>query len=98
MMQFENVREKLASQYADIKWIKESGLDEASLKEGYHQLMAALEGAPKPIIKARTFEYLVKNGRIAIDEQDIFQDRNSIACECWYRRERCDRLHPDRLL
>ena len=75
MMQFENVREKLASQYADIKWIKESGLDEASLKEGYHQLMAALEGAPKPIIKARTFEYLVKNGRIAIDEQDIFQDK-----------------------
>ena len=75
MIQFENVREKLASQYTDIRWIEESGLDEASLKAGYHKLMASLEGAPKPIIKARTFEYLVENGRIAIDAQDIFQDK-----------------------
>lgn len=75
MTKFENVREKLANQYTDIQWIQESGLDETSLKEGYHKLMASMKGAPKPIMKARTFEYLLQNGRIAIDEEDIFQDK-----------------------
>jgi len=75
MKQFIDVRESVADQFTNISWSSDSGLDEKALRKGYEKLMNNLKDAPRSIIKARTFEYLVKNGRIAVDKDDIFQDK-----------------------
>ena len=75
MNNFDSVRKNIAGQFTSPNWIDKSGLDEAALKEGYEQLMLSLSDAPRTIIKARTFEYLTCNGRIAVDKDDIFQDK-----------------------
>jgi len=72
---FETVRNEIADQFVSPAWIAESGLAEDALLRGYEELMETLGDAPKAIIKARTFAYLLKNGRIAVDSGDIFQDK-----------------------
>ena len=75
MKSFDSVRELIEHQFKDTEWIADSGLCEAELFCGYEKLTKELADAPKSIIKARTFEYLVTNDRIAVDRDDIFQDK-----------------------
>ena len=75
MKNFNEVRERIAEQFTSPEWCEDSGLDEKELVAGYEKLVASLENAPHAIIKAKLFEYLTQNGSIAIDRDDIFQDK-----------------------
>ncbi len=75
MKNFESVREIISTQFTNPVWCTDSGLGEAELREGYKNLVESLKDAPREIIKARTFEYLTTNGRIALDKEDVFQDK-----------------------
>ena len=70
---FENVREFLETQFSDTKWIEDSGLSEECLKKGVEKIEN--ENSSKALIKAKTFEFIVQNGQIAVDKFDIFQDK-----------------------
>ena len=73
MKNFFDAREKIAGQYTDTNWIEESGLS----KEELERLCTELTNSslPKATAKAKTFELIVKHSRIAIDPDDIFQEK-----------------------
>ena len=65
----------LRDQFNNIEWITHSGVSPEELKEMYNSIMQNCGDLPKNIIKAKTFEMILKNSRIAIDKDDIFQDK-----------------------
>lgn len=71
---YEN-RENLNRQYSDPRWIEDSGLDPEELKTGASLLIRRMQGQPKPLIKAKVFDYILTNGQIDVDPVDWFQDR-----------------------
>ncbi len=70
-------RERLDKQFENVDWIADSGYPYEELKNGCEKLEAQLEqdGKSHAIIKAKTFEYILKNGQIAIDLEDMFSDK-----------------------
>ncbi len=75
MMKFEKENKRLREQFDNIKWIDESGADDEQLQSLCQQLMENNHGLPKAIVKAKTFELILNKGRIALDKDDIFQDK-----------------------
>jgi trans-4-hydroxy-L-proline dehydratase len=71
---YEN-REHLNNQYSSPQWIGNSGLKPEKLEEGANFLIKKMEGQPKPLIKAKVFDYVLRNGRIDVGLTDWFQDR-----------------------
>ncbi len=70
---FEADRSELEKQFSEIQWIEKSGLSEAELIKEVEQL--ELTCASKAIIKAKTFWLIANKSRIAVDKDDIFQDK-----------------------
>lgn len=70
---FRDVKEKLSKQYKEIEWIEESGKSKEELAELAQQISDA--DLSRPIAKAKTLELVVNEGRIAIDKDDMFQDK-----------------------
>jgi len=70
---FEEKRGRLSSQFKAPDWIPTTGMTAEELKP----LILEIEhtGLPKAIIKARTFELIAEKGKIAVDADDIFQDK-----------------------
>lgn len=73
MKKFDSENIKLCTQFDNINWF--SGLDESELFSEYEKLMENKEGFSKAILKAKTFELICKKSCIAIDKDDIFQDK-----------------------
>lgn len=72
---FEEKIDSLTSQFSDTKWIEESGISEQELYDEVRKLETEYKDCSKAIIKAKTFEMIVNKSRIAIDKDDIFQDK-----------------------
>lgn len=87
MKKFDKNIERLCSQFENICWIENSGISEAELKAEANKLTENKEGLPKAITKAKTFELIAIHSRIAIDKDDIFQDKlfgkDIIAAQRW---------------
>ena len=75
MKQFDKNNSILCSQFDNIQWIEQSGVSECELKEMVDNLTENNEGLSKAMIKAKTFELIAKKSRIAVDKDDIFQDK-----------------------
>ena len=68
---FEAKRRLIEEQCKSPVWIEESGYSDEKLKCAVTKIESG--DAPKSIIKAKTFELIAQNGRIALDKDDIFQ-------------------------
>ncbi len=75
MKQFDKSNNSLLNQFQNIEWIEASGVSPDALNELYADLMRSTADLPKCIIKAKTFEMILDKSRIAIDKDDIFQDK-----------------------
>lgn len=75
MKTFDKTNFQLRNQFDNIQWIEETGISPEELNELYNKIMKNEESLPKCILKAMTFEMILKNARIAIDKEDIFQDK-----------------------
>lgn len=75
MRRFDRNNEQLGSQFQNIEWLPESGVDEEELRHLYRELMENRAGYSKAVLKAKTFEMIAGRSRIALDLEDIFQDK-----------------------
>ena len=73
MRKFDGKNERLASQFANIRW--QGGLDEKTLAKRFDTLMKNEAGLSRAMIKAETYALLAEFAPIAVDEEDIFQDK-----------------------
>ena len=73
MRVFDKNDTRLTKQFDNINWISESGVDEAELEALHNDLMK--QDLPHAILKAKAFELILKNGKIAVTPEDIFQDK-----------------------
>ena len=74
MIDFALKKRYLTTEYEKPNWIIESGLSLAELTAKVAEFEKEND-LPKALIKAKTFELLIENARIAIDKEDIFQDK-----------------------
>lgn len=72
---FDLNKSELECQFENVQWIKESGLVAEALDEEYEKLMLKIANHPKAIVKAKTFEMILKKAALAVDKKDIFQDK-----------------------
>ena len=72
-MIFEEKKEFLQSEYTNPNKIIESGISAEELEKQVLEIERAFPS--RAIAKAKTFAYLVNNAQIAIDKDDIFQDK-----------------------
>ena len=72
-MDFSAVRERIAQQYTDIAWLPDSGLDADALMSRLETMEREYPSAA--MIRAEAFRFIAENARIAIDPEDIFQDK-----------------------
>lgn len=72
-MDFHSVRHKLEDQFSNISWVPGSGLD----KDGLFAVIDKLENSytSAAMIRAEAFRFIAENARLAIDTDDIFQDK-----------------------
>ena len=73
MKSFFETREKISSQYTNMNLIEESGLSKEELEVLCKELTDST--LPKATAKAKTFELIATRSRIAIDPDDIFQEK-----------------------
>ncbi len=72
-LSFENSRSILEKEFTETEWIENSGLTANELVKDVEDIENLYSS--KAIIKAKTFEFIANNARIAIDKYNIFQDK-----------------------
>lgn len=72
-MDFFSIRHKLENQFTDIQWIPGSGLDAEALIPALDALEAQYPSAA--LIRANAFALIAEKAQLAIDREDIFQDK-----------------------
>lgn len=72
-MDFEAVREKLLDQYVNINWLADSGLDKDQLMEKLEEMAKNEPSAAQ--FRAYAFLFITGSARLAVDKEDIFQDK-----------------------
>lgn len=75
MKKFETDNKALRNQFDDIVWIEKSGISESELNELYKQLMQQDGKESRAVLKAKLFALICEKSRLAIDTNDIFQDK-----------------------
>lgn len=70
---FETKKKKLEGQFENIEWIEASGISEKELLHESEDLMHS--ELSRIMIKAKTFKLIANSSRIAVDKDDIFQDK-----------------------
>ncbi|MCR4719348.1 MAG: hypothetical protein K5768_06940 [Firmicutes bacterium] len=70
---FDKENQSLVNQFDNINWIENTGISPEELKLSVDKLIK--ENYPKPILKAKIFGLILEKSRIAIDKDDIFQDK-----------------------
>lgn len=74
MLHFDRNNERLYRQFENAQWLSESGVSPEELERMYQQLLGDMDGMPRNIIKAKTFELILRHSRIAVIPEDIFQN------------------------
>lgn len=72
---FDKKRKYLLNQFSETEWIEGSGISSDKLYQEVLRIEEEYKNQSKAIIKAKTFEMIVNRSRIAIDKDDIFQDK-----------------------
>lgn len=75
MKAFDKTNTRLCNQFENICWIENSGISYDELKQEYKKLMENKDKLSHALIKAKAFELICGKSRIAIDSDDIFQDK-----------------------
>ena len=75
MKKFDKNNISLRQQFDSVSWLEDSGLSESELRAEALKLTENGSGLSHAIVKARTFELILKKSRIAVDREDIFQDK-----------------------
>lgn len=75
MKKFDKNNQLLINQFKDIKWIEESGISPEELTTLSNEITENKDNLPKCIVKAKTIALILTKSRIAIDTEDIFQDK-----------------------
>jgi len=75
MNTFDLNRALLRKQYKNIGWIEESGLSEEALCAACDDLMKENPSMSHALVKAKTFALICEKGRIAVDAEDLFQEK-----------------------
>lgn len=72
---FDRSNQRLRNQFDHIAWLEESGLSPEELEKRFAVIMENKEALPVNLMKASVFDLLLRHARIAIDRDDIFQDK-----------------------
>ena len=72
---FWEIKQTLEKQYDNIQWCENSGLSKDELLPEAEKIYAKYENSSMPLSHAKVLEYLLKNGRISIDNQGIFHEK-----------------------
>lgn len=72
-MDFNKVRSSLNKEFTETHWIESSGFSEDKLKNAVKELEEIYSS--KALCKAKTFELIANKAPIAVDKEDIFQDK-----------------------
>ncbi len=75
MKTFDFANKCLRNQFENIAWIEESGLDADALFRELDALMESGKEESRAVLKAKTFALICEKSRIALDKDDIFQDK-----------------------
>ena len=75
MKKFNQENEQLHNQFENIHWIFDGGVSEAELYSRYGAITENPNGDSKAIVKAKVFEMIAQEAPIAVDREDIFQDK-----------------------
>ena len=75
MQKFDFNNKSLINQYDNITYIEDSGVSFEEMTIFFSDLMQSDNGDNHDLIKANLFDYILTNGKIAIDKEDIFQEK-----------------------
>ena len=75
MKKFDARNHQLMHQFENVEWLIESGMSEDQLQVLFDQLMENKDHASRAMIKANTYKMLAEYSRVAVDKDDIFQDK-----------------------
>ncbi len=75
MKKFNFDNKNLRNQFDSIEWIENSGLGEEELFSEFNALMKRDGKESRAVLKAKLFALICEKSRLAIDENDIFQDK-----------------------
>ncbi len=75
MKTFDDKKENLRKQFDNILWIEESGASEEELNSLYETLMQQDGKESRAVLKAKLFAMVCEKSRLAVDKEDIFQDK-----------------------
>ena len=75
MKKFDFDNKNLRNQFDSIDWIENSGLDADTLFRELDALMESGKEESRAVLKAKTFALICEKSRIALDKDDIFQDK-----------------------
>ncbi len=95
-LDFYSKKDILKTQFESIDWIEGSGLDLAELEAEVKKIEAQYPS--HAIAKAKTFELVLTKGKIAIDKEDIFQDKLAAHGIMSYQREGWQKEITDKFL
>lgn len=77
-MEIEKIQNKkhiLDKEYQNIQWLEGSGLDKEQLVELVLKLTEEEKHLSKSVLKAKALELVAQKARLAIDKEDIFQEK-----------------------
>lgn len=72
-MLFDEVRHKLENQYTQIAWIPNSGMTDEELTREAERLESQYENSTQ--LRCALFRLICEKGQLAVDREDIFQDK-----------------------
>lgn len=72
---FDKNNQRLRCQFDNVAWINDSGVSREELARMCDELAKSTASLPRTLQKAKLFELILRHARIAVDEDDIFQDK-----------------------
>ena len=75
MKAFDKTNQRLRNQFENVAWIEDSGVSREELARMCEELAQSTAALPRVLQKAKLFELILRHARIAIDKDDIFQDK-----------------------
>ena len=87
MKNFNFDNKNLRNQYDFIEWIEESGITEEALLSEFDALMKLDGKVSRAVLKAKLFALICEKSCLAIDKDDIFQEKlfHGRLCDAWQR-------------
>ncbi|MBE6637018.1 MAG: hypothetical protein E7618_04365 [Ruminococcaceae bacterium] len=72
---FDRHKADLDCQFCNIAWIEDSGFSPEQLRNAILNIEDINKDRPKAVIKAKSYALILEHARLAIDKEDIFQDK-----------------------